>query len=130
MPQLRLVWLAALGAAIGSTGRYAVGQLFTNDLISVSVLQSENFPWDTLSVNILGALLIGFLAQHSTVINDERVRVFVVNGILGGFTTFSALAFETQELLEQPMLAIGYVSITFVVGIWATHLGTRVRQSK
>jgi len=89
--------------------------------------KSIQFPFGTLAVNIVGCALVGFLAEladHRGVIPVEA-RYFVIVGILGGFTTFSAFGNETMNLLRDGELwyAFGNIIGHTVVGIGAVWLG-------
>ena len=84
-------------------------------------------PWGTLSVNVIGCLLIG-VAFHWFEARGELAspwRVAVIGGFLGGFTTFSAFGIETFELLRsgQPGWALGYVAASLGLGILAVAGG-------
>lgn len=90
-------WLLVLaGGALGSAGRYAVA-------LWVAGRFGAGFPWGTLAVNVTGSFLIGLLATLA----DERgaiapeARVFLVVGVLGGFTTFSSFSLETLRLVDH-----------------------------
>jgi CrcB protein len=85
-----------------------------------------SFPWSTFVVNVIGALLIGFVASSPAIMNNETRRHFVVTGVLGGFTTFSAIAVETLNLATTPLISISYVVATFAVGVAATHIGSLI----
>jgi CrcB protein len=108
---------AALGAALGSLARLQVSYLIQSP-------SESSFPWATFLVNVIGALLIGIVASQPKIMNNEGLRYFVVTGILGGFTTFSAIAVETLQLAAAPLLLITYVVATFAVGLMATHFGS------
>jgi CrcB protein len=88
--------LVLVGGGIGSAARYLVSTGLARWL-------GEAFPWGTLTVNTAGGFLIGVAATLA----DEyggigpAVRVFLVAGVLGGFTTFSAFSLETLRLLDQ-----------------------------
>lgn len=88
--------LVLLGGAIGSGGRY---------LISLWLVErfGGGFPWGTLAVNVAGSFLIGLIAtladEHRTI--GPSARVFIVVGVLGGFTTFSSFSLETLRLFEE-----------------------------
>jgi CrcB protein len=112
--------LAAAGAVIGSLARLEVSYLLQRP-------ETTSFPWSTFLVNVIGALLIGFIAAQPSVMTNESRRHFLVTGVLGGFTTFSALAVETLQLASQPVVSVVYVVATFGVGIFATHLGGFVK---
>lgn len=92
---MRLLLVLA-GGALGSGGRYLVGTW-------VAARFGAGFPWGTLAVNIAGSFLIGLLATLA----DERgaispqTRVFLVVGVLGGFTTFSSFSLETLRLVDH-----------------------------
>lgn len=115
----RLGFLAASGAVIGATLRYLVGEILPADLEAL-------FPFATLTVNVLGSLVIGWCATQASIMEFEARRHFVVTGILGGFTTFSAFAVDLVNLSDSFGLLIGYLLITFGAGLLATHIGWRV----
>lgn len=85
----------AMGGALGAVLRYLVSN-------GVYSLFGRTFPWGTLTVNILGSLLMGFLyiffVERSAV--STEMRSFVLIGLLGSFTTFSTFSIETLTLLE------------------------------
>jgi len=114
---MRLAALASVGAVIGSAFRYAISLYITANVQGV-------FIYATLAVNLIGALLIGILARNVNIMSDEARRHFLITGVLGGFTTFSALAVETVHLAaKNPLLALVYVFITFAGGLLATSIG-------
>ena len=126
---IRLGIFASVGAVIGSLARYAISQLAVNNY-------HGTFPWATLIVNVVGAFLIGLCARYLSVINDDVRRSFLVTGVLGGFTTFSALAVESVQLVTDSnqstihgvAIAVLYVILTFVVGICATSFALGKKQ--
>lgn len=89
--------------------------------------KSIQFPFGTLAVNMLGCMVIGFLAEladiRSAITGDTRAFLFV--GLLGGFTTFSAFGNETMHLLRdgELLLAFGNVTGHVVLGLAAVWLG-------
>jgi CrcB protein len=111
------ILVVALGGGIGAVLRYIIANA------GQSLTVSE-FPLGTLFVNIIGcaliglitALLIGPLSQHR-----ELLRLLLIVGVLGGFTTFSTFAIDTFELFEDGRLrqAILYVVLSNVIGIFA-----------
>jgi CrcB protein len=114
----------AVGGVLGSLGRYAVGLLLPH--------ATDGFPWATLTVNVTGAfamgLLVAFLVDRPG--SHRLARPFLGVGVLGGWTTFSALAADVVRLGEagEVPLAIAYVALTFLVGTLAVGAGTGVGQ--
>ena len=114
----------ALGGAIGSVGRYAVGVALPP--------AATGFPWATLLVNVSGAfamgLLVAYLVDRPGV--HRLARPFVGVGLLGGWTTFSALAVEVVQLgvADEVQLALAYVAATFLVGTLAVAAGAALGQ--
>jgi CrcB protein len=113
--------LAGLGGFIGSAARYAIGLA----LLHRSTLHA--FPLATLLVNVTGSFLIGFLvgtgATRSWLVDD--VRVFLLIGVLGGFTTFSSFSYDTLHLWREsgPVRAGLNVTLNLVLCFSAVWLG-------
>jgi len=110
-----------LGSALGGLARY----LMTN------AIPSEDFPWGTVMVNITGSFIIGFVAALTAVEGrvpaSAEIRVFVMAGLCGGFTTFSAFSLQTLDLVrEDQWLAAGGNVVASVVlcliAVWLGHL--------
>ncbi len=116
----RLAALAATGAVVGSLLRYIVTLVIPHSDL-------HSWPWATFAVNVVGAFIIGVVAAMPRVMTNEQLRHFLVTGVLGGFTTFSALAVETIQL--NGIVAWSYIAATFVAGVLATHIGTKVVSS-
>jgi len=112
--------LVATGGAIGSVFRYLVG------VWSVR-LAGPNFPWGTLAVNVVGSFMIGLLVElvARRLNASMEMRLFLVTGVLGGFTTFSSFAFDAASLLERGAtgLSIVYVLASLIVSIAAVFAG-------
>jgi CrcB protein len=110
-----MVWLAvAVGGALGSLARYA---------LKLGLMPLVAFPWWTLIVNVSGGLLIGLMASLG---RDwpEALRIGLIVGLLGGFTTFSAFSLETLELLRhQPVLALANVLANVTLALAACAAG-------
>jgi CrcB protein len=112
--------LVGVGGLLGSVARYGVSLLGSR-------LGGASFPWGTLAVNLVGCLMVGglipFLAPEGPM--GERGRLFLVAGVLGGFTTFSAFGLETQALAQrgQPGLAALYVVLSVGLGLGAVWAG-------
>lgn len=109
---MKYVLLAAGGAA-GTLLRYYL----VNSIQSGS---TNLFPWGTLSVNLAGSLIIGFVAgMFLSEEVTEEVRLFIFAGLLGGFTTFSSLAIETFYLIRSGhyLIATLYIFSTNIFGL-------------
>ena len=109
----------AIGGGLGSLSRYLVG------LASIRWF-GDRFPVGTLAVNLLGCLLIGAAVVLIDARQlDVRARAAIVGGFLGGFTTYSAFAWETLALAERRGAgwAALYVAASLVGGLAACALG-------
>ncbi len=104
-----LTYLAvATGGALGSLARFWLTGIMT-------ALTGPWFPWGTLLINVVGSCVMGIVAGIS--LTPDRVglhpdlRIFLMTGVCGGFTTFSAFSLQTLELIESGELlaAAGYV---------------------
>ena len=117
---MKLFLLASAGGALGAGARYLVYQLVTR-------LWGAAFPWATLLINISGSLLIGVLVAIllERLPDTTALRVFLITGILGGFTTFSAFSFEVVELIERAEVtyALLYVTGSVVLSVAACWIG-------
>lgn len=116
------VWVLiqiGIGGAIGAMSRYMVG-------LAVSrAFGGSPFPLGVLSVNIFGSFLLGLFVVFAAQRDLSHLSPFLVVGMLGGFTTFSAFSYETVELMErgQVGLAMTYVSLSIVCSIAALMFG-------
>jgi CrcB protein len=114
--------LVILGGGIGSGLRHGVH-------LAAARWIGPEFPWGTLSVNVVGSFLIGALAAWFAFRGDsyttQSLRLFLTTGILGGFTTFSAFSLDFALLFErgEPMLAIVYVVASVLLSIAAIFAG-------
>jgi len=129
MREANRLLVIGVGGAFGALSRAGISQLFGTTSIELGD-QGANFPWATLTVNVIGALLIGVLAV--TLISDggNYLRPLLITGFLGGFTTFSALALEAADLIDHNMwsTALLYLAITVGAGLLAVQFGIRVTQ--
>lgn len=107
--------LVAIGGALGSIARYGLSTLVIRQVNPV------NFPWGTFSVNILGCLFAGIflVLSEQFVTVGQDTRLFIVTGLLGGFTTFSAFGIETLGLIRrgEMLIAVSYASLSVIVGL-------------
>lgn len=114
-------WLAvAAGGALGSVARFWLAAAMT-------ALTGPRFPWGTLLINILGSFIIGLVAAltlaPARLPMPPDMRVFLMVGVCGGFTTFSAFSLQTLELLQsgEILSALGYIvgSVLFcLAAVW------------
>ncbi len=116
-------FLVFMGGGVGAVFRYLLAG-WTYRVIG------SDFPYGTLAVNILGCFVIGLFltVAEGRFLVSPSVRVFVAVGIIGGFTTFSTLNFETLELLRDGAFALALLNIgaSIVVGLSATWAGAIV----
>ncbi len=108
----------ALGGALGASARY-----LTN--IGAARFLGAGFPWGTVIVNILGSFLMGLLVALLAQRDAMRLVPFLMTGILGGFTTFSAFSLDAVKLWQggEPTVAAAYVVCSVVLSIAALMLG-------
>lgn len=105
----RLLWVC-LGSALGGGARYLVG-------VGATSLLGPGFPYGTLLVNVAGSLAIGLvmqIAMESQAIGPN-LRLFLVTGLLGGFTTYSSFNHETLVLLRDGPHVLGFVYLAGTV---------------
>lgn len=116
---IRSLLLVGLGGGLGSIARYAVYRL----------LPVTAFPWGTFIVNLTGSLIIGLcwgLATRNLITEDWRL--FLITGICGGFTTFSAFSLESIQLLQENKTSIFvvYVVASVLICLLATFAGLKL----
>ena len=109
---MNAVLVVALGGALGSVMRYGTGFLLVQ-------------PGVTLLVNVLGSFLIGAGAAYFASGDNPLLRLLLITGILGGFTTFSAFSLESLTLLQQEQWrqALFYIGGNLLGGLLACVLG-------
>ncbi len=102
----------AAGGAIGAALRFLVG-------VGVLKATGPGFPLGVLSVNILGSFAMGLFVVFAAKTSNTHLNPFVMTGILGGFTTFSAFSLEAYTLFErgQTAAAASYVGASVVLSI-------------
>ena len=111
----------ALGGAVGATGRYLVG-------VAIVRLTGHGFPWGTLTVNVIGSFLMGVLVVLLGQLNDTKLSPFLVTGVLGGFTTFSAFSLDAMTLYERGQVgaAAAYVLASVLLSLMGIGVGLLV----
>ena len=115
--------LVAAGGAVGAVGRFWLGGVLLRQL-------GNGFPWGTLTVNLLGSFAVGFIAIWLEGRGPAALywRAFLIVGVLGALTTYSALMLECllYARSQRSGLMFGYLAITLVAGLALVWLGARV----
>ena len=115
-PLAAVLGVIALGGVVGSLARYGLAEGFPHD--------TGSFPWATFATNVLGCFAIGVLLAALTPLSHPLLRPFLGTGILGGFTTFSTFAVDTDRLLpDHVIVALLYFFGTLAAALVATILG-------
>lgn len=115
------IWVA-IGGALGSLGRFLLSDY-------VAKIFGVHFPWGTLAVNGIGSFVIGYFSFAFAISRQlpipEELRVFVLVGFCGGFTTFSSFSLQTFDLLKGTEVGYAIVNIaaSVVVCLSAVWLG-------
>ncbi len=109
-----------VGAGLGGGLRYALGAWMVQRW-------GSSFPWHTLLINVTGSFLLGLLMAVSAErgLVSPSLRIFLGVGILGGFTTFSTLSFESLDLMQRGLVGQGAANLfgSAVLGLAAAALG-------
>ncbi|MGB0798388.1 MAG: fluoride efflux transporter CrcB [Planktomarina sp.] len=100
----------ALGGAIGAALRFLIG-------VGLFRLTTPGFPLAVMSVNILGSFLMGMFVVYAAHRGATHWQPFVMTGVLGGFTTFSAFSLETMTLFERGALGQAALYVGLSVGL-------------
>lgn len=115
-----------LGGAFGTLLRYFLST-FVYQLV-----KQPTFPYANLIINVSGSFAIGLLAESFDArwLVSPTLRVAVLTGVLGGYTTFSSFAFETYALLRDGQMGLAMVNASgsVLLGLLAVWLGVRVAQ--
>ena len=117
------ILLVFAGGGTGAVARYLMA-------IGIGRVTASAFPYHTLAINLLGALLIGGIAEFMAlrVSGTDPMRLLLITGFLGGFTTFSAFSLESALMLEKGdyMALAAYVAASVVGTIIAVFAGGAV----
>ena len=121
MSSITNILVVALGGALGSVSRYLLGTW------AQTISRSIDFPYGTLTVNLIGCFVIGFLSQlaetRGAFTSESRLLIFI--GVLGGFTTFSSFGNDTINLLRdgEAFNALVNVGANVILGLFLVWLG-------
>jgi CrcB protein len=117
------ILLIGLGGAIGSIARYGCQRW-------ASILYPQSFPLGTFLVNIVGCFLIGLFwgLSFRSFANMESWKLFLMTGLCGGFTTYSAFTLEGIGLLKEQKagLFLLYTITSVILGLLATYGGMKI----
>ena len=117
---IRDILLVGIGSAIGGIGRFLLGKM-------IYTAWTRQFPLPTLVINILGCFLIGLLMGFSEKngLLTAPQRLLLATGLCGGFTTFSAFAWETIVLMRSGAysMILSYLTASVCLGILAAWFG-------
>jgi fluoride exporter len=117
---MQVMWYVALGGAVGSVMRYAVG-------VAIQGRTGLDFPVGTLLVNLSGCLLLGFLIHYAlaTPAITPEFRALLTTGLCGGYTTFSTFGYATVTLIQDGdwRRATLYVGLSVAGSILGVMLG-------
>lgn len=120
---IKAMLLVGLGGGVGSMFRYSISVLFNK-------FSTTLFPWPTFIVNVLGSFLMGLLISYfgRSLIVSPNLKLLLVAGFCGGFTTFSTFSIEGLNLLNSgnTTIAITYILGSIFFGLIAVWLGVTI----
>jgi CrcB protein len=123
---MRAYLAIAIGGTLGCWSRFAMTGL-------IQSICGRAFPYATLTINVLGSFLMGFLfvATLERLAIGPNIRIGVLTGFLGGFTTFSTFAMETLLLAEQgeAIKSALYVTLSLVLGVLGAFFGVYIARN-
>lgn len=125
-PWWQQVLFVALGGALGAVGRFWLGGVLLRRL-------GDGWPWGTFAANLLGAFAAGFIAVWLEGRGPAALywRAFLIVGVLGGLTTYSALMLECllYAKSERSGLMLGYLAASLIAGLGLVWAGARLAAS-
>jgi CrcB protein len=118
------LWIG-FGSALGGISRYGCSRWIATSF-------GETFPWGTMAVNVIGSFVIGFFATISgpdgRLIISPEIRIFVMVGFCGGYTTFSSFSLATLDLIRNRDFAEAGMNIVLsvvlcMIAVWLGYVG-------
>ena len=120
---MKNILLVGLGGGLGSITRYLCQKW-------AYAIYPHHFPWGTFAVNMIGCFLIGIFwgISFRSFESNESWKLFLMVGLCGGFTTFSAFTLEGIGLIREQRLLLffSYVAASVVLGLLSTYMGIRI----
>lgn len=120
---IKNLFLVLLGGGIGSVLRYLLSYFFAKN-------DNANFPWATFIANSIGCLLIGLLFGYiqKNNLQNETLKLLLITGFCGGFTTFSAFSLENIQFIQNQNynLALIYTLTSILIGFLAVIIGFKI----
>ena len=122
---LQAVVLVMFGGALGAAARYLVTHF------SSEATRHHGFPYGTLAVNVVGSFLVGYILAWSADHTHDRWRLFAATGFCGGFTTFSAFAYESMAYWHTSQISplLTNIVLNNLLSFVAVILGIRSHSS-
>lgn len=115
------ILIVGFGGFLGAVSRYKLGGIILHNTVN------HRFPYSTFTINLIGCLLIGFLAglaERHHLINPQ-IKLLLITGILGGFTTFSSFSLESIFLIKRGefFIALLYGVLSLILGVTLAYFG-------
>lgn len=120
---IKNILLVLLGGGLGSVARYVLSYFFSKN-------EAMQFPWATFLANTIGCLFIGILFGYiqKNNLQNETLKLLLITGFCGGFTTFSTFSLENIQFIQNQNynLAILYTLASLVIGFLAVIIGIKI----
>lgn len=120
---IKNILLVLLGGGLGSAARYLLSYFFSKN-------EAMQFPWATFLANTIGCLFIGILFGYiqKNNLQSETLKLLLITGFCGGFTTFSTFSLENIQFIQNQNynLAILYTLASLVIGFLAVIIGIKI----
>lgn len=115
---MTMILSIAAGGALGAVLRYLLNA-------QIMAVWGNAFPWGILVVNVVGCFAMGLAAGGLAAHASSEMRAFLTTGVLGGFTTFSAFAYDVNALVDanQGVTALVYIAATVALSLAGVFAG-------